>query len=76
MPVYTYENFRDVLQKMGFQLVRARKHETWVKKDKPLKIVRIRHKKKKDIPRSLFHEMLRQSEIESEEEFRRILKGK
>ncbi len=78
MPVYTYKDFRDVLQKLGFQLARTRKHETWVRKeqDKPLKIVRIRHKKKKDIPKSLFYDMLRQAGIESEEEFRKILKGK
>lgn len=78
MPVYTYKDFRDVLQKLGFQLARTKKHETWIRKEPnmPLKIVRIRHKRKRDIPKSLFGEMLKQAGIENEEEFRRILKGK
>lgn len=77
MAVYTYGDFRNVLRKLGFQLARTRKHETWVKREKgkPLKIVRVRHKQKKDIPKSLFNEMLKQAGIESEEEFQRILKS-
>ncbi|MBC8231681.1 type II toxin-antitoxin system HicA family toxin [bacterium] len=75
MAVCTYRDFRKVLQKLGFQLARTRKHETWVKKEegKPLKIVRVRHKRKKDIPKSLFNEMLKQAGIENEEEFQKIL---
>lgn len=77
MAVYSYRDFRNVLQKLGFQLARTRKHETWVKREpgEPLRVVRVRHKRKKDIPKSLFNEMLRQAGIESEEEFQRILKS-
>jgi predicted RNA binding protein YcfA (HicA-like mRNA interferase family) len=75
MAVYTYGDFRTVLRKLGFQLARTRKHETWVKREqgRPLRIVRVRHQGKKDIPKPLFNEMLRQAGIGSEEEFRRIL---
>ena len=31
MPTATYREFRVVLQRAGFQLVRSRKHETWEK---------------------------------------------
>jgi len=77
MAAYTYKDFRKVLRKLGFQLARRRKHETWIKKEqgKPLKIVRVRHQRKKDIPKSLFNEMLKQAGIENEEEFQRILRN-
>lgn len=70
-----YGEFRKVLHKLSFELVRSRKHETWVKRvpGEPLRIVRVSHQRSRDIPISLFKEMLRQAGI-NEEEFRRILK--
>ena len=75
MAVYTYRDFRYVLQKLGFRLARTKKHETWEKREpgEPLRIVRVRHQGKRDITKSLFNEMLRQAGIENEEEFRMIL---
>lgn len=77
MTVYTYKDFRKVLKKLGFQRARIRKHETWMKEEqgKLLKIVRVKHQRKKDIPKSLFNEMLKQAGIENEEEFQRILRS-
>ena len=77
MAVYTYKDFRKVLRKIGFQRARVRKHETWIKKEpgEPLKIVRVKHQQKKDIPKPLFNEMLKQAGIENEEEFQRILRS-
>ena len=76
MGVYTYNDIRYVLEKIGFKLVRARKHETWGKilQDGSILQVRISHKGKRDIPRGTFYEMLRQVGID-EAIFRKMLTG-
>ena len=63
--------------KMGFQLARKAKHETWIKKteNENSRIVRISHQKGKDIPKPLFKEMLRQAGIKDEDEFQKILRS-
>lgn len=78
MAVFTYDDFRKVLARLSFEMTRSRKHETWEKRlpDGRSHRVSIRHKHGKDIPRWLFHKMLEQAGIESEEEFVRILHGK
>lgn len=75
MPTYT--EFRKVVRKLGFNLIRSGKHETWRKIDKDGNIfeVRISHKHGKDIPKGTFRIMLRQTGIKSEKAFREILKG-
>lgn len=66
MATYSYNDMRYVLGKLGFDLVRARKHETWEKvlENKVVLQVRLSHKGKRDIPRGTFHEMLRQAGID------------
>ena len=77
MAVYSYNDFRKVLRKLGFQRVRSRKHEIWYRYTETADFkVAVSHKRGQDILRWLFHEMLRQAGIESEEEFVRILRGK
>ncbi len=69
MALYTYDLFRTVLKKVNFEKVRSEKHETW-RKILPNGVifrVRISHKHGKDIPRWLFHEMLRQAGIDKDE---------
>lgn len=75
---YKYEDFRKVLVRLGFILKRSRKHETWEKRLPDGRILRvsIKHQRGKDIPCWLFSKMLKQADIEDEEEFIRILKGK
>jgi len=64
---------RYVLRKLGFKIVRSRKHETWerILENSIILQVRISHKGKRDIPRGTFHEMLRQAGID-EKTFRKI----
>jgi predicted RNA binding protein YcfA (HicA-like mRNA interferase family) len=78
MAAFTYNDFRKVLARLGFEMKRSRKHETWEKRlpDGRSYRVSIRHKHGKDIPRWLFHKMLKQAGIESKEEFVRILRGR
>ena len=73
MAVYSYNDMRYVLRKLGFEIVRSRKHETWerILENGTILQVRISHKGKKDIPRGTFHEMLRQAGID-EKTFRKI----
>ena len=73
MAVYSYDDMRYVLRKLGFEIVRSRKHETWerVLENGAILQVRISHKGKRDIPRGVFHEMLRQAGID-EKTFRKI----
>jgi predicted RNA binding protein YcfA (HicA-like mRNA interferase family) len=73
MAVYSYDDMRYVLRKVGFKIVRSRKHETWerVLENGTILQVRISHKGKRDIPRGTFHEMLRQAGID-EKTFREI----
>ncbi len=66
MGTYTYDDMRYVLRRLGFEPVRARKHETWAKtlQDGAILQVRLSHKGKRDIPKGTFHEMLRQAGID------------
>jgi transposase-like protein len=71
----TYDDFRTVLKQINFRLVRSKKHETW-QKILPGGIilqVRLSHKHGEDIPKALFHKMLKQAQI-TEEDFKRLLK--
>ena len=74
MGIYTYEEMRYVLRKLGFELVRSRKHETWerILQNGSILQVRISHKGKRDIPKGTFYEMLRQTGID-EDTFRKTL---
>ena len=73
---FTYNDFRAVLHKSGFLLVRSKKHETWqmALPDGSILQVRVSHKYGRDIPTALFHRMLRQASV-TREEFVRILKS-
>jgi len=74
MAIYTYNDMRYVLQKLGFELIRSRKHETWerILQNGTILQVRISHKGKREIPRGTFHEMLRQAGID-EHIFKKVL---
>lgn len=74
MAVYTFDQFRKVLSRLGFERVRSKKHETWRKvlENGVVLRVRISHRHGRDIPRWLFYEMLRQAGTD-EEGFRRLL---
>ncbi len=66
---YTYD-----LKKIGFTLIRSKKHETWHKilEDGTVYYIRVSHKGNKTIPKWLFSKMLKQAGI-SREEFEKIL---
>ena len=68
-------HMRHVLRKLGFEIIRSKKHETWQKimGNGSILQVRISHKGKRDIPRVTFYEMLRQAGID-EKTFISILK--
>ncbi|MBI3599586.1 MAG: type II toxin-antitoxin system HicA family toxin [Nitrospirae bacterium] len=74
MASYTFDEFRIVLRKLGFEKIRSKKHETWRKVLPAGSILRVRisHKHGKDIPKWLYYEMLRQSGID-EKRFRETL---
>lgn len=74
MGTYTYNDMCHVLKKLGFELVRSSKHQTWQKtlENGAILQVRISHKGKRDIPRGTFHEMLRQAGID-ERTFKQVL---
>jgi len=77
MAAYSYNDFRKVLRKLGFQRTRSKKHEIWYRHTETADFkVGVSHKRSEDIPRWVFHKMLKQAGIESEEEFVRILRGK
>jgi len=59
---------------LGFKRVRIKKHESWEKLllDGTILQVRLSHRGKRDIPRSLFYELLRQAGID-EPTFREYL---
>jgi hypothetical protein len=61
MATATYREFRVVLQRSGFHLVRSTKHETWEKTlpTGEILLVRLSHQQARDIPTPLFHHMLR-----------------
>lgn len=71
MPTTTYREFRLVLERVGFQLVRSRKHETWEKVLPTGEILQVRlsHQMGRDIPTPLFHTMLRQARLSQAEFF-------
>jgi predicted RNA binding protein YcfA (HicA-like mRNA interferase family) len=77
MPTATYREFRAVLQRSGFQLVRRKKHETWEKTLPSGEILQVRlsHQMGRDIPTHLFHLMLRQARL-SQAEFFALLQGR
>ena len=60
--------------KIGFKPVRSKKHETWQKilPDGTILQVRLSHQHGKDIPKALFHKMLKQAQL-TEEDFRKLL---
>lgn len=70
----TYDDFRTALKRLDFKLVRSKKHETWqrILSDGTILQVRLSHKHSKDIPKALFHKMLKQAQI-TEEDFKRLL---
>ncbi len=74
MAIFSYDDVRYVLRKLGFAKIRSRKHETWerILEDRSILQVRLSHKGKRDIPSGTFHEILRQAGID-EQTFRKIL---
>ena len=72
---YTYDQFRQVLRKAGFQLIRSGKHEVWAKVEPEGTVYKapISHLHGRDIPNWLFAKMLRQAGL-SKDEFERWLK--
>ena len=70
----TYDEFRAVLKRLDFRLVRSKKHETWQKilSDGIILQVRLSHQHGKDIPKALFHKMLKESSL-TEEDFKKLL---
>ena len=72
---YTYDQFRQVLRKAGFELRRSGKHEVWrrIEPDGTKRRVSISHQHGRDIPNWLFAKMLRQAGV-SKDEFERWLK--
>ena len=76
MASFTFDQFRVVLKKLGFERIRSKKHETWRKilPNKTILRVRISHKHHQTIPKWLYFEMLRQTGVD-EEQFSRILKN-
>lgn len=71
---YTYDQFRRVLNKAGFELIRSGKHEVWAKVEPdgtPHKVP-ISHQHGKDIPAWLFAKMLKQAGL-TRDEFERLL---
>lgn len=71
----THDDFRSVIKQIGFCIVRSKKHETWRKilSDGTILQIRISHQHGKDIPKALFHKMLKQAQI-TEEDFKRLLR--
>jgi len=67
MATATYREFRVVIQRAGFRLVRSKKHET-------ILLVRLSHQMARDIPTSLFHQMLKQARL-TRAEFLALLRG-
>lgn len=70
----TFGEFRVVLRRLGFSLVRSKKHETWrkVEADGTIRRVTVRHQHNKTIGRGLFLAMCRQAGV-TEAQFFRIL---
>ena len=70
---YTYDQFRKVLRKAGFELRRSGKHEVWrrIEPDGSKRRVIVSHQHGKDIPLWLFTKMLRQAGL-SRDEYERL----
>jgi hypothetical protein len=70
----SYDEFRTVLKRLDFKLVRSRKHETWqrILSDGIILQVRLSHQHAKDIPKALFRKMPKQSLL-TEEDFKKLL---
>ncbi|MGH7375128.1 MAG: type II toxin-antitoxin system HicA family toxin [Candidatus Rokuibacteriota bacterium] len=77
MPTATYGDFRVVLRRAGFQMVRSRKHETWEKAlpSGAILQVRLSHQQTRDLPTALFHHMLRQAQLTQAEFFALLREG-
>jgi len=77
MATYTYNDFRKVLKKVNFELVRSKKHEAWQKilEDGTILQVRVSFQFNQDIYPALFSKMLKQAGLRKEE-FVTILKSK
>jgi len=75
MATFTFNDFRKVLKKTDFELVRSKKHETWQKilKDGSVLQVRISFQFNQDIYPALFSKMLKQAGL-TKKEFERHLK--
>ena len=75
MASFTFDQFREVLENLGFEKIRSKKHETWRKilSNGVILRVRISHKHQRAIPKWLFHEMLRQAGLD-EDQFVDILR--
>lgn len=75
MAVYTYDNVRGVLRKIGFKLIRSKKHETWEKilENRTILQVRLSHQGSRTIPKGTFSAILRQMGI-TKEIFEKLLK--
>ncbi len=71
LPAATYGDFRTVLKRTGFELIRSRKHEVWrnIRSDGAILRVVVSHQGGRDIPRGLFAAMCRQAGITPEEFF-------
>ena len=71
----TYRDFRKILTKLDFALVRSTKHETWEKicEDRIILRTSLSHQQGKYIPKPLFYRMLKQCGL-TEEEFNKLLK--
>ena len=77
MAAHAYDDFRRVLERLGFELVRRRGHETWRKVQGAVVYrVTLSHQHGRDIPRPLFRKMLKQAGIADEAEFARILRAR
>jgi hypothetical protein len=71
MPTATYGDSRVVRRRIGFRLVRSKKHETWEKTFSTGEILQVRlsHQQGRDIPTPLFQHMLRQAQLTQTEFF-------
>jgi len=69
MATYTYNDFRKVLKKVNFEIVRSKKHETWQKilEDGTILQVRLSFQFNRDIYPALFSKMLKQAGLRKEE---------
>lgn len=76
MATATYREFRVVIQRAGFRLVRSKKHETWEKTlpTGEILLLRLSHQTARDIPTPLFHQLLKQARL-THAQFLALLRG-